>query len=91
MEQNETPPSLTSQGTKLNSKGKEVPHGVRLYSIASSRYGDSGDGKTCTLCVVRVRHYGERGFIYESNRKLHAGKVRGVCCDLCVCISTVRI
>lgn len=24
-------------GTKVNSKGKEVPHGVRLYSIASSR------------------------------------------------------
>ena len=39
---------------QVNSKGKEVPHGVRLYSIASSRYGDSRDGKTCTLCVVRV-------------------------------------
>ena len=26
-------------GTKVNSKGKEVPHGVRLYSIASTRYG----------------------------------------------------
>ena len=33
-------------GTKVNSKGKEVPHGVRLYSIASSRYGDSFDGQT---------------------------------------------
>lgn len=41
-------------GTKLNSRGVEVPQHVRLYSIASSRYGDSGDGKTCTLCVVRV-------------------------------------
>jgi hypothetical protein len=42
------------QGTKVNSRGQEVPQHVRLYSIASSRYGDSGDGNTCTLCVVRV-------------------------------------
>jgi ferredoxin--NADP+ reductase len=42
------------QGTKVNSKGKEVPHGVRLYSIASSRYGDEFDGKTTTLCVRRA-------------------------------------
>lgn len=41
-------------GTKVNSRGQEVPQHVRLYSIASSRYGDSGDGQTCTLCVVRV-------------------------------------
>jgi ferredoxin--NADP+ reductase len=46
------------QGTKLNSRGVEVPQHVRLYSIASSRYGDSGDGKTCTLCVVRVIYPG---------------------------------
>merc|ERR1712224_551069 len=39
-------------GTKTNSKGKEVPHGVRLYSIAASRYGDSFDGQTTTLCVA---------------------------------------
>jgi ferredoxin--NADP+ reductase len=38
----------------VNSKGKEVPHGVRLYSIASSRYGDSFDGKTTSLCVRRA-------------------------------------
>jgi hypothetical protein len=43
-----------AQGTKVNSKGKEVPHGVRLYSIASSRYGDGYDGKTTTLCVRRA-------------------------------------
>ena len=36
-------------GTKVNSKGKEVPHGVRLYSIASTRYGDEFDGNTATL------------------------------------------
>ncbi|KIZ06612.1 ferredoxin--NADP+ reductase [Monoraphidium neglectum] len=41
-------------GTKINSKGKEVPHGVRLYSIAASRYGDTFDGKTTTLCVRRA-------------------------------------
>lgn len=41
-------------GTKVNSKGKEVPHGVRLYSIASSRYGDSFDGQTTSLCVRRA-------------------------------------
>lgn len=41
-------------GTKVNSKGKEVPHGVRLYSIASTRYGDEFDGNTATLCVRRA-------------------------------------
>lgn len=41
-------------GTKINSRGKEVPHGVRLYSIAASRYGDSFDGQTTTLCVRRA-------------------------------------
>lgn len=43
-------------GTKINSKGKEVPHGVRLYSIAASRYGDSFDGQTTTLCVRRATY-----------------------------------
>jgi ferredoxin--NADP+ reductase len=48
-------PSLVRiQGTKINSRGKEVPHGVRLYSIAASRYGDSFDGKTTSLCVRRA-------------------------------------
>lgn len=41
----------------MNSKGKEVPHGVRLYSIASSRYGDSFDGKTTSLCVRRAVYW----------------------------------
>lgn len=48
---------LRLQGTKVNSKGKEVPHGVRLYSIASSRYGDNYDGKTTTLCVRRATYW----------------------------------
>lgn len=38
----------------MNSKGKEMPHGVRLYSIGSSRYGDFFDGKTTSLCVRRA-------------------------------------
>ena len=38
----------------MNSKGKEVAHGVRLYSIASSRYGDLYDGQTTSLCVRRA-------------------------------------
>jgi ferredoxin--NADP+ reductase len=44
-------------GTKINSKGKEVPHGTRLYSIASSRYGDNFDGKTASLCVRRATYW----------------------------------
>lgn len=44
-----------AQGTKVNSRGKEMAHGTRLYSIAATRYGDKLDGKTTTLCVRRVR------------------------------------
>ena len=44
-------------GIKVNSRGKEVAHGVRLYSIASSRYGDEFDGKTTTLCVRRATYW----------------------------------
>jgi len=44
-------------GGKVNSKGKAVPHGVRLYSIASSRYGDDFTGKTATLCVRRATYW----------------------------------
>jgi len=44
-------------GTKVNSRGKEVPHGTRLYSIASSRYGDAFDGQTTTLCVRRATYW----------------------------------
>lgn len=43
-------------GTKLNSRGKEVAHGVRLYSIASTRYGDNFDGKTTSLCIRRATY-----------------------------------
>ncbi len=32
------------------------PHKVRLYSIASTRHGDTGDGKTLSLCVRRLEY-----------------------------------
>lgn len=48
---------LLLQGTKINSKGKEVPLGTRLYSIASSRYGDKFDGNTTSLCVRRATYW----------------------------------
>jgi ferredoxin--NADP+ reductase len=33
------------------------PNSVRLYSIASSRYGDDMSGKTATLCVRRATYW----------------------------------
>ena len=45
------------QGVKVNSKGKEVPLGARLYSIASTRYGDNFDGQTASLCVRRATYW----------------------------------
>jgi len=36
---------------------KNKPYGVRLYSIASTRYGDLKDGKTTTLCVRRATYW----------------------------------
>ena len=33
------------------------PHAVRLYSIASSRYGDDMTGKTGSLCVRRATYW----------------------------------
>ncbi|KAK3016130.1 hypothetical protein RJ639_007673 [Escallonia herrerae] len=43
--------------TGENPKKPGAPHNVRLYSIASSRYGDSFDGKTTSLCVRRAVYY----------------------------------
>ncbi|PIA25131.1 hypothetical protein AQUCO_12500030v1 [Aquilegia coerulea] len=40
-----------------NPKKPGAPHNVRLYSIASTRYGDSFDGKTGSLCVRRAVYY----------------------------------
>jgi len=36
---------------------KNKPYGVRLYSIASTRYGDDKTGKTTTLCVRRATYW----------------------------------
>ncbi|KAF5842467.1 hypothetical protein DUNSADRAFT_7078, partial [Dunaliella salina] len=55
-------------GTKVNSRGVSVPNHVRLYSIAASRYGDTRDGRTTTLCVVRVVYKDAEG-----------KEVRGLC------------
>jgi len=44
-----------------NPKKPGNPHNVRLYSIASTRYGDKFDGKTGTLCVRRAIYYDETG------------------------------
>lgn len=56
-----------------DAKGK--PHKPRLYSIASTRHGDFGDGKTVSLSVKRL--------VYED---ADGNEVRGVCsnhlCDL---------
>ena len=40
-----------------NPKKPGKPNTVRLYSIASSRYGDFFDGKTATLCVRRATYW----------------------------------
>ena len=40
-----------------NPKKPGAPQNVRLYSIASSRYGDYFDGKTTSLCVRRAVYY----------------------------------
>ncbi|XP_078445135.1 ferredoxin--NADP reductase, embryo isozyme, chloroplastic-like [Wolffia australiana] len=40
-----------------NPKKPGMPHNVRLYSIASTRYGDSFDGRTASLCVRRALYY----------------------------------
>ncbi|KAI0560186.1 Ferredoxin-NADP+ oxidoreductase [Gracilaria domingensis] len=56
-----------------DAKGK--PHKARLYSIASTRHGDFGDGKTVSLSVKRLVYNDAEG-----------NEVRGVCsnhlCDL---------
>lgn len=57
----------------VDAKGK--PHKVRLYSIASTRHGDFGDGKTVSLSVKRLVYQDEEG-----------KEVKGVCsnflCDV---------
>ncbi|CAM6037641.1 unnamed protein product [Sphagnum compactum] len=40
-----------------NPKKPGTPNTVRLYSIASTRYGDEFDGKTASLCVRRAVYW----------------------------------
>jgi len=41
----------------VEKNGKQKPHAVRLYSIASTRYGDDMTGKTGSLCVRRATYW----------------------------------
>lgn len=41
-------------GMDVGADGVEKPHYPRLYTVATSRYGDSGDGQTTSLCVKKV-------------------------------------
>jgi ferredoxin--NADP+ reductase len=58
----------------INEKGK--PHSVRLYSIASHRYGEGGHPKRLSLCVKRV--------IYQDpgTRQERHGVASNYICDL---------
>lgn len=44
-------------GTDANGK----PHRLRLYSIASARQGDDGQGRSVSLCIKRVEFQNEAG------------------------------
>ncbi|GFQ07055.1 ferredoxin--nadp reductase embryo isozyme chloroplastic [Phtheirospermum japonicum] len=52
----------------------ENPKNVRLYSIASTRYGDFFDGKTASLCVRRAVYYDPETGKEDPSKK-------GVCSD----------
>lgn len=54
---------------------KGRPHKLRLYSIASSRLGDDGRGRSASLCVKRVRYTDEAGVE-------HRGVASNYLCDL---------
>jgi len=61
-----------TQGEKTNSRGKKMPHGTRLYSIAASRYGDQFDGKTTSLCVRRAT-------FWDSEKNAEDPEKKGIC------------
>lgn len=71
-------PFLEGQSIGIIAPGEDAkgkPHKPRLYSIASTRHGDFGDGKTISLSVKRLVYQDEEG-----------KEVKGVCsnhlCDL---------
>ncbi|KAL3155179.1 hypothetical protein ABBQ32_013119 [Trebouxia sp. C0010 RCD-2024] len=59
-------------GEKTNSRGKKMPHGTRLYSIAASRYGDNFDGQTTSLCVRRAT-------FWDSEKNAEDPEKKGIC------------
>jgi ferredoxin--NADP+ reductase len=48
---------IVPPGEKEMPNGKKKPNAPRLYSIASSRYGDEFDGNTTSLCVRRATYW----------------------------------
>ena len=74
-------PLSRAQGTKVNSKGKEMPHGTRLYSIAATRYGDTFDGNTTSLCVRRAT-------FWDNDKGADDPEKKGICSNfLCAALS----
>jgi ferredoxin--NADP+ reductase len=59
-----------------DSKGK--PHSPRLYSIASTRYGDLLDGNTVSLCVRRAEFYDPATGMVDPSKK---GTCSNFLCD----------
>ncbi|KAJ1482571.1 chloroplast ferredoxin NADP oxidoreductase, partial [Baffinella frigidus] len=57
---------------------KNKPYGVRLYSIASTRYGDDKQGKTTTLCVRRALFWDPE---LKANDPAKAGVCSNYLCD----------
>ena len=45
------------------------PHKPRLYSIASTRYGDILDGNTVSLCVRRAEYYDPNTGVADPTKK----------------------
>ena len=64
--------TFVPQGEKTNSRGKKMAHGTRLYSIAASRYGDTFDGKTTSLCVRRAT-------FWDSEKNEEDSEKKGIC------------
>jgi len=65
------PPGINPQTNK--------PHKPRLYSIASTRYGDLLDGNTVSLCVRRAEYYDPITGIIDPSK---AGVCSNFLCDL---------
>merc|ERR1712166_419599 len=63
------PPGLTTKGKKQK---------PRLYSIASTRYGDLLDGTTVSLCVRRAEYYDSVSGVVDPTK---AGICSNFLCD----------